>query len=912
MKQRALALAIKKIIWAELALSAAIAVPAFAQSQPATSGTAAGATTTESAPAAAAAPTPDVVAAPSADNNTATPAGKGVQQLKKFEVTGSLIRSADKVGFNAVQTVTQKDIVESGATTVADFLRTTSANSANSWGEGQAGNFAAGAAGIALRGLSEKYTLVLVDGQRVAPFAFFSNSVDSFFDLNTLPLNDIDHIDIVKTGAVSQYGSDAVAGVVNIITKHDFQGLQLDGSLGSAINAGDGAGTVKFGVLGGYGDLNSDRFNVTAAASYYKSNGFTLADRDSTRNQDFTNQPGGLSLLAPSYWTMPDGSVQALSNCPFGGSVRPAATNSLTAGSAGTVCGLNTAESTSIAPMTERANAKLHADFKINDTTTAFGDFLISSNTTTTNDGLWNNVIGNPQVPALVWNPQTKLLAPFNTVVPASNQYNPFGVATPLTYAFPNAVAEKTYSTYWRASTGVKGSFDLPNGEWDWASSVSHSQSTVSNTFTNQLNTNVLTDIYQNGTLNFANPSATPNAFNGLYMDANNLAISKLDTVDATLSTPTLFHLPSGDVGFGLGAQFTHQSEVMNPGFAFEQGEVISPILQTVNGQRNVAAVYYQVDVPIVRALTFSQSGRYDHYSDVGGAFSPRFALRYQPVQALTMYTSYDRGFRAPTFVENSKSQTQGIQVDPATGQNYTSITEGNPNLAAERTHNLSIGFQLSPTRTTDVGLEWYKIRVDNVIGQGSPTQVVNDPTTGDLLYKVIPYSNLGYLDTNGFEGTFRQALPTKAGTFTLSTDVAYVNSFKIGFPGAAPVNGAGNNFTITQPFGGSFPRWKGNTTLDYTYHKFDAALTWLFTGPYAQNLLPEPTRVGSYSQFNLMMTYTGFKHWTIYGGIDNIFNRTPPYDPIFANGTLDQTGYDTSLYTYIGRFAQVGATYKF
>src|ERR1700722_7581362 len=224
MKQRALALAIKKIIWAELALSAAIAVPAFAQSQPATSGTAAGATT-ESAPAAAAAP--GKAGTPSADNNTATPTGKGVQQLKKFEVTGSLIRSSDKVGFNAVQTVTQKDIVASGATTVADFLRDTSSNSANSWGEGQSGNFAAGAAGIALRGLSEKYTLVLVDGQRVAPFAFFSNSVDSFFDLNTLPLNSIDRIEIVKAGAVSQYGSDAIAGVVNIITKHDFQGRQL-------------------------------------------------------------------------------------------------------------------------------------------------------------------------------------------------------------------------------------------------------------------------------------------------------------------------------------------------------------------------------------------------------------------------------------------------------------------------------------------------------------------------------------------------------------------------------------------------------------------------------------------------------------------------------------------------------------
>jgi len=354
MKQRALAIAIRRIIWAELALSAAIAVPAFAQSQPATT-EATPATPAATAPGDATGATPGTAGAQNGTPGTTGTTGTNgkVQQLQRFEVTGSLIRSSDKVGYNQVQTVSQKQIQDSGSTTVSDFLRSTSANSADSWSEGQSGNFAAGAAGIALRGLSEKYTLVLVDGQRVAPFAFFSNSVDSFFDLNTLPLNDIDRIEIVKTGAVSQYGSDAVAGVVNIITKHDFQGLQLDGGLGSSIANGAGNGTYKFGVLGGFGDLNSDRFNVTIAASAYKDNGSTLADRDSTANQDFTGQPGGLSLLAPSYWNLANG-VQALNNCAFGGSVRPAATNSLTAGSTGTVCSYNTADSMSIAPMTER------------------------------------------------------------------------------------------------------------------------------------------------------------------------------------------------------------------------------------------------------------------------------------------------------------------------------------------------------------------------------------------------------------------------------------------------------------------------------------------------------------------------------------------------------------------------------
>jgi iron complex outermembrane receptor protein len=283
MKQRALAIAIRRIIWAELALSTAIAVPAFAQSQPATPAAAASGTAAAAAPAAA-------------SGATAT-GGKNVKQLQTFQVTGSLIRQADKTGFNQVQVINSKEIQDSGAKDVSDYMRQISANSANSWGESTSDSFAAGGSGIALRGLSEKYTLVLVDGQRVAPFAFAVNGSDQFFDLNTLPLNVVDRIEVVKTGAVSQYGSDAIGGVVNIITKHDFQGLQLDGSIGGATQGG--GGTTKFGVLGGFGNLASDGFNVTATASYYKSNGYTLADRDTTENQDFSNKPFGGSIQQP-------------------------------------------------------------------------------------------------------------------------------------------------------------------------------------------------------------------------------------------------------------------------------------------------------------------------------------------------------------------------------------------------------------------------------------------------------------------------------------------------------------------------------------------------------------------------------------------------------------------------------------
>ncbi|KVV26664.1 TonB-dependent receptor [Burkholderia cepacia] len=847
--------------------------------------------------------------------------------VKRFEVTGSLIRSADKVGFNQVQTITAKDIVNSGHTTVADYLRSVTANSSSSWGDGSTAtaNFAVGGSGIALRGLSEKYTLVLIDGQRAAPYAYAANGTDQFFDLNTLPLNIIDRIEIVKTGAVSQYGSDAVAGVVNIITKKNYRGLELTGSYGGATNGGGGAGTTRFGLLGGFGDINADRFNVTAALSYYKNNGVLASDRNMTENQNFSNYPGGLSNQSTSYWARANGNVP-LDPCAYGGKVAPGNANSQSFGAGGTICQRNTAGASSLSPWTERLSAKLHGEFRIDDAMQAFADLWESNNTTVANRG-----VGRLTTSTQTYDPATGSVALVSNVVPAGNPYNPFGVPTQLRYAFPASQSVHVSSNYWRAATGVKGTFAVPSaGDWDWSASYAHSQDTVSQNYSNQMSASALTNIIRNGTFDFSNPSATPNGLNGLYQSTSNQAITKLDVLDATLSSPNLFRLPTGNVGLGLGAQFMHQSQYIGTGAGWASGQLTSPSIQSVDGERNVAAVYYQLDIPLLKTLTFSQSGRYDHYSDFGGAFSPRFALRFQPVRELTLYGSYNRGFRAPTLIENTSSRTFGSQGvvdarDPNNPGSYNIVEEiraGNRGLQPERTKNYNVGFQFSPTRTTDIGFDWYKIHIDNVIGtddvqvvvnQNDPSQVVRN-ANGSIAYVTLPYRNLSSLDTDGFEATFRQTVATKIGTFTLSGDWAYMWHFKM------PVGGverdyAGNNGALHQPFGGSSPRWKGNTDLSWNHHQWNATLSWLYVGPYAQAILAPGTYPGmadgvaSYSQFNLMIGYTGFKHWTLYAGIDNLFNRKPPFDPVWMAGP---TGYDSSLYTYVGRFAQVGATYRF
>ncbi len=385
-------------------------------------------------------------------------------------------------------------------------------------------------------------------------------------------------------------------------------------------------------------------------------------------------------------------------------------------------------------------------------------------------------------------------------------------------------------------------------------------------------------------------------------------------------------------MGLGVGTEFRHESDVINPTTLANQGLTAPARIQSVDGERNIAAIYYQFDIPIIKNLTFTQSGRYDHYSDFGGAFSPNFALRYQPIQMLTTYASYGRGFRAPTAVENSQATFIGHQnltdnnAPPNTPSKIfaSEANTGNPNLQPEHTKNYNIGFALSPDSTTDFGIAFYKVKIDGVIGTADPQALLdsNDPTLvirnpdGTLRNLVTQFVNLGSLDTDGFDFDFRKSLSTGFGTFTLSGDWAYVWHFKLTNQDGSSVDFAGNNGALNQPFGASNPRWKGNTNLTWDYAKFSTTLSWQYTGPYTNAIAIQAGdggtgQVASYSQFNLYASYRGFKNWTIYGGITNLFDRSPPFD-IEWTFNPDLTGYDQSLYTDIGRTFQLGATYRF
>lgn len=829
-------------------------------------------------------------------------AAHAADELPTVEITGSLIRSTEPTEFNQVQVISAEELARSGEVTVSDYLRDLAVNSASSWAD----NFAYGAwggGGLALRGLSEKYTLVLVDGVRVAPYGWPSNGSDSFVDLNAVPLNLVERIEVVKTGAVSQYGSDAIGGVINIITRKDYKGLEAEAAYGNATHGGEP--TRRFSLLGGIGDLQQDRYNLTATASYFLQGGYTLAERANTRDQTYNGAFSG----AADYWSPGGGSVgAALSSCPAG-TVLSEAGRLLNGPGSGTACAVNTANGISLHPHEERFQASAKLTVRLTDDINGVVQLWDSRNITS----------------GYQTNSSNEGYASYTGTVAASNIYNPYGVPTKLTYTFLGEPLGLTVrSNFYRALAGVEGELATPGwGEWNWKATVSHSQSTVDNYATGLLSLAGVQNLFDNSLFNFADPSQTPNGLDGAYARDSNQAISKLDTVDLSASTTNLFHLPAGDVGAGVGAQFLRESQVANNYPLQASGRVKPVYLQAIDGQRNVAAVYYQVNVPLVSTLTFSQSSRYDHYNDFGSAFSPRFALSFKPVTGVNTYISYSRGFRAPTLAETSQAQATGIQsaTDPFSATpdktlGVPVVLGGNPTLRAEHTQNYNIGVEWQPARNTALGIDLYRIAIHDVIGTpniqalinaNSPSIVVRD-ANGQISYVNMTNENLNSLVTDGLELTARHALPTSFGTFRATADWAYVRHFTQTSYGVS-VDFAGNDLAMDTPYGASFPRWKGNTTVGWNWHDIDAALTYRYSGPYLEEMIGG-THISSVGLFDLNLEYSGVRNLTVYGRVNNVLDHDPPFDPMFLNFP-GQPPYDPSLYNNEGRYVEVGLKYK-
>lgn len=866
-----------------------------------------------------------VLAAPSlAFAETVETAAPESKTLAAVRVTGSNIKRTDTETANPVQVIERQQLEESGKATVADLLRSISANTGNATNETSNSGWASGSAGIGLRGLSQKNTLVLLNGRRLANYGFPSGGLsDTFVNLNALPLVAVERIEVLKDGASAVYGSDAVAGVVNIITRQNFEGAEVGGSFGTSDQGGLDQQSVKF--VGGIGDLDSDGYNILFSLEGYNRDRLDQDQRELTRSGIYTDLPdgrwNGWSAKGARY--LIDGAsvpmLDAAGNCPAGTVLTASAPID---GLSGDTCAFNQAEYTTLIPSTKRWQAYANGTFRINDNVEAFGEVLYSDIKGVSWFG--SSPFFTLESGRFALNADTGLAEPVSSLLPAGNPYNPYGYDVPIEYTFFNlgGTIKTNRSRAYRGLAGVRGQ----GGKWDWEvaafSAASNERETVSGGFANRW---ALADALASGSYNLLDPAATdPAVLQAIGLGTLRPAESVLKGVDAKVSA-SLAEWSAGTLGFAAGVEWRQEKLDSDNPWQIDAGLQVRPAIAEVHGQREVTAAYAELNVPLATGLELQAAARADHYSDFGDAFSPKLSLRWQPLDSLLVRAAASKGFRAPSLSENSNSTniSYGAVVDPhdpdvpGSRQSPTFFTVGNRELEPERTRSYNFGVVLSPWSGTSLSVDWYRIELDNLVGTNNTSTLVaeNDPANvlrddrGKLLAVYNRYQNLSELKTSGIDVELRQRWSSaRAGDFGLSSALTYVIDYKrpqvIGGP---LVDYAGSNL------GPSLPDTKATTTLDWSLGDFRTALTWYYTSSYEQKgsaaASAVQSKVDGYNQFDLYLGYTGIDKLTLYAKVQNLADEEPPYDATFPGV---RAPYDFSQYDLRGRYFSVGFDYRF
>jgi iron complex outermembrane receptor protein len=632
---------------------------------------------------------------------------------QKVEITGSSIRRADAETASPVQIITKQDIEQSGKGTVAEYLQTLTADGQGSvpftYGRGFSG---ATSAGISLRGLGANATLVLINGRRVSSAVLADDAQRSYTDLNQIPLEAVERVEVLKDGASSTYGSDAVAGVVNIILKKSYVGTVAKVTYGVS-QKGDG-NEPRAAITHGFGDLAKDGYNVLLNAEFGKKDPIYYRDRAGRGsvgvsaigqpqwgfdpNSNASNNIGRLGGQGTiPVTTNAAGRINNSSNASFIGNVRNPTTldyysrSDLTGvgftrtfAGAGTYCLANTnlPQNNAAGGCINDQRQSVNQIQPEHETASFFGRFTKQVNGDTeavfelSHYATKSRVDGLAISPSAAYFPTTGLVVSQTaaTVLGAAHPDNPyFGTAARLSYnpQFDTGITgTNSKGTTTRALAGLKGVF----GGWDFDTAVIFSEGRQTDTATNVMNWRV-----KNALLNpTAGNVAAATAFSAAYAalpagtywrigenaglnsqamyaallaDGHRDGFSRQYGADIKVSRE-VGKLEGGAIGVAFGAEVRHEAN--NLDMWDGQGNYQGLSLTAYGGKRNISAAYTEVLLPILKKFELNAALRYDNYSDSGSAVTPKLGAKWTPLPTLAIRSTVTRGFRAPSTQEKN------------------------------------------------------------------------------------------------------------------------------------------------------------------------------------------------------------------------------------------------------------------
>jgi iron complex outermembrane receptor protein len=687
------------------------------------------------------------------------------QAKERVEVTGSSIKRIDAETALPVQIITRQEIERTGVATTEELLKhVTAVTSFGSIVAAQSqGTITTSQSTVSLRGLGSTRTLVLVNGRRVA---VFGGTTSVAVDVNSIPLAAIDRVEVLKEGASSLYGSDAIAGVVNFILRKDFTGGEAFASYGAPSRSGGGA-EKNANAFVGFGD--PDRYNLTLGLGWKK------IDRIEGRDRAFARQinvaegndlgstisfPGNI-LFGPTFARL---ASPAYPNCgPFSYASPLLASNPNT----GSACRFENSLFLSVQPGQEnkfgmmtghlRLSSAVDAYFEANYTRNKTEYFTqpvpIAENTQLPAANPYNAFLRNlvatryPNLPASLRRFVTQgttlvLLPPTSPFYPTAFVAS-LGLPTnqPIAFRYRDFVQGLRFTEDSVDNTRVVAGLRGTLGSWDYDAGFLYSESKAkSNLITGYPLTSAFAMLLDTGVINPFGPTTDPTAlaaadaamFRGIVYSSKTSVMG----VDAKVSRE-LWQLAGGPVGVAVGGQLNEERFHFDPSLAFQLGDIggFGGNVFGVDRKRHVGSAYAEIAVPLLRSFEADVGVRYDNYQDVGSTTNPKLSLRWQPMRELLIRGSVGSGFRAPSLTDLYTPQAASVTAnntrDPircpnvSTGaaadcsNQFPTVTGGNPNLKPEKSLSRTLGVIFEPTPEISVGVDafWINLKDSIVIG---------------------------------------------------------------------------------------------------------------------------------------------------------------------------------------------------
>jgi len=645
------------------------------------------------------------------------------EPLEEVVVTGSILRRTDTETPSPVTVLSSESLEERGINTISEAVQRLSANNAGTiqqgWNTGF--NFASGANAPALRGLTVQATLSVFDGLRMAPYPLADDGQRNFVDLNSVPSAIIDKIEVLRDGASSTYGADAIAGVINIITKKEVQGLHIGGTYG--LSQHRGGDENHFDLTWGHGDLESEGYNFYVSGEYQTTEALWARQREypfNTQNLTRTCNADGSSCMQNLNWNgitpelgVDPSAINGFISVPGVAMYRPVAP-AANAGngrydflnpSAGcrnwpavsvppallalpqlaavpaTVCEVDFQNAyIMLQPEVKRLgfstrftanlgdNAQIYAMANWYKTDTSASFTPLGFNGTPPPPNPANLPAANVILPVYVCAAGVGTFNGLNTGCDVNNGVlnpnNPLAASGQRVQVLLRNTNGRTVDTSSRALRGVLGVEGSFGDDWSYTANFTTSEVGLTVTQNNYMIPQRVWDAAAQGTFNFLNPQSTPQAvYDYIAPENQNYNTSRLWQVQGTIAK-SFVDLPGGALQGALGVAYREES-IDTP--SANPGNPTAPYTRyySINavgtaGSRDVKSAFFEVSAPVLKQLELAASGRFDDYSTGQSNFSPKLGFKFTPIEQLAIRGTWSKGFRIPSFNEAFGLPTTG------------------------------------------------------------------------------------------------------------------------------------------------------------------------------------------------------------------------------------------------------------